>query len=223
MVGKNFRSVVLGALMCAVATPAYAQDAGDIVVRAGVARTKLVDKGDIFVDGAPDPEAGYRTRDAYHGILSGTYFPLKGVGIDLSISSPATTNNVPAGNLAGTPNLGDDEFVLATVGGRFQPLTGRVSPFVAGGMQFQFTTQERDGLGVNLNVPNANGPYVEGGVEFNVTPRWGVFAGGLAYALLAPGAFGAHDVAVRAAITGTVAAVAAALIFLLTARGYAIP
>ena len=176
MVGNHFRTAVLGALMFAVTTPAYAQDAGDIVLRAGVARTKLVDKGDIFVNGAPDPGAGYRTRDAYHGILSGTYFPIKAVGIDLSISSPATTNNIPAGNLAGTPNLGDDEFVLATIGGRFQPLTGRVSPYVSGGMQFQFTTQERDGLGVNLNIPSSNGPYVEAGVEFNVTRRWGIFA-----------------------------------------------
>ena len=47
MVGNYFRTAVLGALMFAVATPVYAQDAGDIVVRAGVARTKLVDKGDI--------------------------------------------------------------------------------------------------------------------------------------------------------------------------------
>jgi outer membrane protein len=176
MVGKLCRNVALGASALAVAAPAFAQDAGDIVVRTAVARTKLVDKGDIFVDGAADPEAGYRTRDAYHGILSGSYFPVKAVGIDLSISSPATTNNIPAGNLAGTPNLGDDEFVLGTIGARLQPLGGRVSPYVAGGLQFQFTTQERDGLGVNLNIPNTRGPYVEAGIEYNVSRRWGVFA-----------------------------------------------
>lgn len=173
-VARYFASV--GVLALLTTTPAFAQEAGDVVVRASVARTKLVDKGDIFVNGVPEPEAGYKTRATHHGILSGSYFVLRGVAVDASISSPATTNNIPAGNLAGTPNLGDDEFVLATLGARFQPLTGRVSPYVAGGLQMQFTTQERDGLGVNLNIPNTRGPYVEGGVEFNVTERWGLFA-----------------------------------------------
>jgi hypothetical protein len=49
-------------------------------------------------------------------------------------------------------------------------------------------------------------------------PALGVFAGGLAYAMLPAGAFGAHDFAARAAITGAVAGVAAVLIFMLTNR-----
>lgn len=155
---------------------AQAQDAGDIVVRIGASRTKLADEGEIRINGIADPSAGYSTRETYHGTFSASYFPIDGVAIDGSISTPATTNNIPAGSLAGVPNLGDDEFVLATVGGRLQPFDGRISPYVAGGLQFQFTSQERDGLTVGLNVPNANGPYVEGGVEFNITERWGVFA-----------------------------------------------
>ena len=155
--------------------PAFAQQAGDIVVRVAGARTKLVDEGTIRVNGVVEPEAGYKTRAARHGIVSGSYFVTRGVAIDASISTPATTNNIPAGDLAGTPNLGDDEFVLATVGGRVQPIDGRVSPYLAGGMEFHITTQERDGLGQHLNVPSTHGPYLEGGVEFNITRRWGVF------------------------------------------------
>lgn len=166
----------IAAASLALPAVAHAQQAGDVVVRTGIARTKLVDKGVITVGGVVEPAAGYRTRDAYHGILSGSYFPINGFAIDASISTPATTNNIPAGNLAGTPNLGDDEFVFATVGVRAQPFRGPVSPYLAGGLQLHLTTQERDGLGVNLNIPNANGPYVEGGVEYHVTPRWGVYA-----------------------------------------------
>ncbi len=66
--------------------------------------------------------------------------------------------------------------MLATIGGRVQPFGGSVSPYVAGGLQMQFTTQERDGLGVNLNIPNSHGPYLEGGIEFRASPRWGLFA-----------------------------------------------
>lgn len=158
------------------AAPAQAQQAGDVVVRIAASRTKLVDKGPIFVNGVQDPTADYTTRETYHGTLSGSWFAIDGFAIDASISTPATTDNLPAGSLAGVPNLGDDEFVLATIGGRVQPFRGRVSPYVGGGLQMQFTTQERDGLGVNLNIPNSHGPYVEAGVEFHVTPRWGLFA-----------------------------------------------
>ena len=156
--------------------PAQAQESGDVVVRIAGARTKLADEGEIRVNGVLDPTAGYETRETYQGILSGTWFPVDRFGIDASISTPGTTNNIPAGSLAGTPNLGDDEFTLVTLGGRVQPLDGPLSPYVAGGLQVQLTTQERDGLGVNLNIPNAHGPYVEGGVEYDISPRWGIFA-----------------------------------------------
>jgi outer membrane protein len=166
----------IGTLALLAPVAAHAQEAGDVVVRIGASRTKLVDKGEVSVNGVVDPSAGYKTRETYHGTLSASYFLIDSLGIDASVTSPATTNNVPAGSLAGTPNLGDDEFVVATIGARFQPLSGRFSPYVSGGLQLQFTTQERDGLGVNLNIPNSHGPYVEAGVEFNLTPRWGVFA-----------------------------------------------
>ena len=52
----------------------------------------------------------------------------------------------------------------------------------------------------------------------SLLPALGVFAGGVTYALLPTGAFGPHDVAVRAAITGAVAAIAALLILMLTNR-----
>jgi outer membrane protein len=176
MMHKFVALASLSAVALIAAQPAQAQEAGDVVVRAAASRTKLVDGGEIRVNGVVDPTAGYRTRETYHGTLSATWFPITGVGIDASISTPATTNNIPAGSLAGTPNLGDDEFTLLTLGARVQPFRGRVSPYVAGGLQVQLTTQERDGLGVNLNIPNANGPYIEGGIEFNVTRRWGLFA-----------------------------------------------
>ena len=68
---------IASCLLAAAALPtaAQAQQAGDFVLRAGVARTKLVDKGQISVNGVVQPDDGYRTRDAYHGIVSGSYLP----------------------------------------------------------------------------------------------------------------------------------------------------
>ncbi|MBA2920458.1 outer membrane beta-barrel protein [Sphingomonas sp. MAH-20] len=159
-----------------VSAPAMAQDQGDAFVRVGAARTKLVDKGTISINGAVDPNADYKTRDTFHGVLTGGYFVFDRVALEASISTPATTNNMPAGSLAGTPNLGDDEFAMLTVGASLHPFKGRVSPYIGGGYMRQFTTQERDALAVGLDIPNAGGPYVQAGVDVAVSDRWGVFA-----------------------------------------------
>lgn len=169
-------AIACGVLGAAIATPALAQDAGDGYVRASIARTKLVDKGEVRADGNLDPNAGYETRAAWHSVVTAGYFPIDHVAIEGSISTPATTNNIPAGSLKGLPNLGDDEFVLATIGASFYPLKGQVRPYVGGGLQLQITTQERDGLGVNLNIPSTSGPYLNAGVAVDVTPRIEIFA-----------------------------------------------
>lgn len=177
MFGKSLAALLLlapGAL--AVAAPAAAQEAGEVTVSASVARTKLVDKGDVFVNGTQDPNAAYSTREAYHSIVGVSWFPIDHVALDATLSSPATTNNIPAGSLAGTPNLGDDEFVLGTIGASLHPLSGPIRPYAGGGWAFQFTSQERDGLAVGLNIPNTSGPYVNGGVKIGVTPRLDIFA-----------------------------------------------
>ena len=168
----------VAALTMAVSAPVYAQEAGEGFVKVAAARTKLVDKGVVATNGVVDPEAGYETREAFHGVVTGGYFVLDSLAVEASITTPLTTNNIPAGSLAGVPNLGDDEFVVATVGASFHPLKGQVRPYVGGGYAFQFTTQERDGLGVNLNIPSTNGPYVNAGVNVGLTNRLDLFVDG---------------------------------------------
>jgi outer membrane protein W len=157
------------------AMPALAQDAGDSYVKVAASRTKLVDKGEVRTNGVLDPAADYETRGARHGTVTGGYFIMNRVAIEGSISTPQTTNNIPAGSLAGLPNLGDDEFITFTLGGSLHPFKGAVQPYVGGGIQVQITTQQRDGLANGLNIPNSHGPYINGGVEFNLSQRLGVF------------------------------------------------
>ncbi|GAO37892.1 hypothetical protein SCH01S_01_00550 [Sphingomonas changbaiensis NBRC 104936] len=175
----KYRVVTLAGIGLAgliASAPALAQEQGDAFVRVGAARTKLVDKGVIKENGVVDPEAAYTTRETYHGVLTGGYYILDRIALEASISTPATTNNIPAGSLAGTPNLGDDEFTMVTVGASLHPIKGPISPYIGGGFVRHFTTQERDALAVGLNVPNASGPYIQGGVDVAISNRWGVFA-----------------------------------------------
>lgn len=176
MFAKPFLVLPLAALAIAGVAPAVAQDAGEVSVQASVARTKLVDKGEIFVNGTQDPNAAYATRETYHSVVGVTWFPIDHVALDATLSTPATTNNIPAGSLAGTPNLGDDEFVVGTLGASVHPFKGRVRPYAGGGWAFHFTTQERDGLAVGLNIPNTSGPYVNAGVKVGLSDRLDIFA-----------------------------------------------
>lgn len=175
----KYRVVTLAGIGLAgliASAPAVAQEQGDAFVRVGAARTKLVDKGVIKENGVVDPEAAYTTRETYHGVLTGGYYILDRIALEASISTPATTNNIPAGSLAGTPNLGDDEFTMVTVGASLHPIKGPISPYIGGGFVRHFTTQERDALAVGLDIPNASGPYIQGGVDVAISNRWGVFA-----------------------------------------------
>jgi outer membrane protein len=176
MFAKSILALPLTALALASIAPASAQEAGEVTVQASVARTKLVDQGDIFVNGVQDPNAAYATREAYHSIVGVSWFPVDHVALDATLSTPATTNNIPAGSLAGTPNLGDDEFVIGTLGASLHPFKGRVRPYAGGGWAFQFTSQERDALARDLNIPNTNGPYLNAGIKVGVTGRLDIFA-----------------------------------------------
>ena len=63
-----------------------------------------------------------------------------------------------------------------TLGASVHPFKGRVSPYIGGGIVRPFHDQERDGLAVGLDIPNAHGPYVQAGVDVAMSDRWGFFA-----------------------------------------------
>lgn len=176
MLAKSFLALPTAVLAIAGVAPAVAQEAGEVTVQASAARTKLVDKGDIFVNGTQDPGAAYSTRETYHSVVGVSWFPIDHVALDATLSTPATTNNLPAGSLVGTPNLGDDEFVVGTLGASAHPFGGRVRPYAGGGWAFHFTTQERDGLAVGLDISNTSGPYANAGVKVGLSNRLDIFA-----------------------------------------------
>ena len=149
-------------------TKAQAQDVAqpDFYARLGVARIKLADDGPIFLNGVQDPNADYETPEDW--ILSGElgWFVHPRFALQVSATTPATTSNIPAGSLAGLPNLGDDSFSIFTLTGNFHPLRGGpVSPYVGAGLAWHHTWDTDDGLAANLRIGDAVGPVVQAGVE----------------------------------------------------------
>lgn len=159
-----------------VAVPAYAQDSDGGYVRVGVNRTKLIDKGDVTIAGTLDPQAGYSTNATEGVTLTAGAFVAGPVALEASITSPVTTYNLPAGSLAGAPNLGDDEFVVVTAGATVHPMKGKAfSPYAGGGLMMQFTTEERDRNAIGLNISNSHGPYIQGGFSYDLGDGLGFY------------------------------------------------
>ena len=168
--------IALTAAAMAMPAQAETQNQPDGYVRLGVARIKLADDGDIFVNDVQDPNADYRTPDNWVATADIGWFVLDKVAVQVSATSPATTANVPAGSLAGLPSLGDDTFSLFTLTGVFHPLRGRtVSPYVGAGVAWHHTWDTDDGFASNLSIGDDLGPVVQAGVEVAVTPVVGVY------------------------------------------------
>jgi outer membrane protein W len=161
-----------------VTTPAAAQSSTDAnaFVRVGVTRIRLVDKGQIFINGALAPGAGYRTPERWGAAAELGFFVLRNLSLQVAGTSPVSTTNTPAGTLAGTPNLGSDRFSIFTATATFHPLRGRVlSPYLGGGIALQKVWSTHDALAANLKVHDATGPVIQGGVEVRLADRFGLF------------------------------------------------
>jgi outer membrane protein W len=160
-----------------VAAPSAAQSSSEAkgFLRVGLTRVRLADKGDIFINGTLAPGAGYRTPEKWVPAVEVGYFVLPNLSVQVAATSPTSTSNIPAGTLAGTPNLGDDRFSIFTATATFHPLRGRVSPYFGGGMALQKVWSTRDALAKNLSVHDAHGPVIQAGLEVRLADRFGVF------------------------------------------------
>jgi outer membrane protein W len=163
-----------------LAVPAAAQPPGrDTFVRVGIAHIDLADKGPIFVDGVQDPEADYETDKDWIGSLEIGHFVHPNFAIRLMGTTPAETYNLPAGSLAGIPNLGNDTSSNFTLTATWHPLRGRsFSPYVGGGIGINKIWSTEDRLADNLKISDSHGPLLQVGVEFDINDRFGLYLDG---------------------------------------------
>lgn len=176
----KFRTSLLPALLVAtIATPAAAQstDSANSFVRVGLARIKLADEGPVKINGTLDPGAEYTTPERYVAKVELGTFVTEKIAVQLSATTPGTTANIPAGSLAGTPNLFDDTFSIFTATANFHPLRGgTISPYVGAGIGWQHVWKVKERLASDVKVGDAVGPVIQGGVEINLTERFGIYA-----------------------------------------------
>jgi outer membrane protein len=159
--------------------PAAAQTSGasDTFVRAGLARLKLADEGGVAINGTVDPAADYTTPERWVGSVEVGTFVADKFAVQVGATTPGTTKNIPAGSLAGTPNLFDDTFSIFTATATVHPLHGsKFSPYFGGGIGWQHVWSTKERLASNVHVSDAVGPVIQGGVELNFNDRVGFYA-----------------------------------------------
>jgi outer membrane protein len=173
----KFRTSLLPALLVAVTAMPAAAQSPDAFVRVGVARLKLADEGKVAINGTVDPAADYTTPERYVASVEIGTFVADKLAVQIGGTTPGTTKNIPAGSLAGTPNLFDDTFSIFTLTGTFHPIRGgRISPYVGGGIGWQHVWSKKERLASNVEVGDAVGPVIQGGVEIDVSDRFGIYA-----------------------------------------------
>jgi outer membrane protein len=170
------RKVMITALMAtAFSTSAYAAD--DAYVKLGVTLTSLADQGVTYGDGAVVPGSDYKTNSVTSATLTGGYFFLDNFALEASVNSPATTQNIPAGTLAGLPNFGDDTFVTTDLTVTYHPARGQVfSPYFGLGLRHHFTIKGTDGPQVtNFHIGPGTGLVLQGGADYNFDDQFAAF------------------------------------------------
>ena len=165
--------------LAATAAPAFAQavDQPDTFVRLGVAHIDLADKGPVFVNGTRDPSADYKTDKDWVGSIEIGHFVLPSVAVRLAGTTPAETFNLPAGSLAGTPNLFNDTSSNFTLTATWHPLRGqRFSPYVGGGIGLNHIWDTEEKLATGVKISDSHGPVIQAGVEVDINDRFGIYA-----------------------------------------------
>jgi outer membrane protein W len=161
---------------CACAAQAQPQAERLTFVRVGVAHIDLADKGPVFVNGVRDPGADYKTDKDWIGSFEIGHFVHPNVAIRLAGTTPAKTYNLPAGSLAGLPNLGNDTSSNFTLTATFHPIRGHmVSPYIGGGIGLNHIWKTQDRLAQDLKIHDANGPVIQAGIEVDLNDSFGVY------------------------------------------------
>jgi outer membrane protein W len=170
----------LSAILAAssLASPLMAQPVAqrDTFVRLGVAHLDLADEGPVFVEGVRDPGADYETDKDWVGSIEIGHFILPNVAVRLAGTTPAKTYNLPAGSLAGIPNLGFDTSSNFTLTATFHPLRGHMfSPYIGGGIGMNKIWSTEDALATDLEISDSHGPVIQAGVEIDLNDQFGIY------------------------------------------------
>jgi outer membrane protein len=182
------RSLRLGAIACglslaAAAGAARAQDqsyqphAGMIAFKLGGAGILFNSSGKLKLGGAPLAGADLKLSDNATAIFEGEYYFHRNISLSLTVGVPPTLSATGQGTLAPLGKLGSIEYGPGAVLAKYHfDGFGRFQPYLGVGATRMLIFDNTDGAITRLKVHPAWGGAVQGGADYMLTPRWGVFA-----------------------------------------------
>jgi outer membrane protein len=184
----NWRSrmVFVQALSCALAWAlcagaGHAQDfqphAGTWVVRAGAAGVLFSSSGKLTLGGQPLPGAGLKLTNDAAFVVAADYYVRPDLSLSVTVGAPPTTTAQGTGTLAPLGRLGSVRYgpSVALAKYHFGGL-GRLQPWIGAGATRMIVFGQEDGAITKLHANPSWGAAVEGGGEYMLTPRWGLYA-----------------------------------------------
>lgn len=169
-------------ILAALSSSAFAYQAGDIVVRGGIATVSPDDSSSNILVGGADAGLGGVGVDGNTQIgLTGAYFITDNINIEVLGSTPFThdINLAGGGKIAETTHLPP----TVTVNYYFADSSATFQPYVGAGFNYTyffdegFTGATKDALGVsNLELDASFGVSVTAGFDYMLDDKWHVNA-----------------------------------------------
>jgi len=173
---KGALAAILGTSTALSALPAVAYQAGDLVLRAGLAG--VLPTG----DGTVGPVAGgaVEADDGYSLGLTGTWMATNNIGIGVLAAWPFTHDIDGAGSLAGAGTVAEIEHLPPTVTLQYHFDTGsNIRPYIGAGVNYTtFFSEDTEGAlaGSSLDLDDSWGVAVEAGLDYELQNNWTVGA-----------------------------------------------
>jgi outer membrane protein len=173
-------AVALGAT-AAQAQTAQDQDTqphtGTIAFKFGGAGVLFNSSGKLRLAGQPLPGADLKLSNNATAIFEGEYYFHRNISLSLTVGVPPTLSATGQGTLAPLGKLGSIEYGPGAVLAKYHfDGFGRFQPYLGVGATRMLIFDNTDGAITRLKVHPAWGGAVQGGADYMLTPRWGVFA-----------------------------------------------
>lgn len=163
--------------ICALATPAAAEDDHNFFIRTGPAALFLSEGATVKAGGAVVPGGSIAIDRHFTGTLEIGYSFTPNFAVGFTGGYPPTVDINGGGTLSGVGKLGSVTYgpTALTAQYTFTGL-GRIQPYVGAGPMFMIVFDNDDGALYNLKVKSAVGAVIQAGIDFNVTDSWGLYA-----------------------------------------------
>lgn len=153
----------------------------------GVGGALFNSSANIYALGQPVPGASLRASDNVTAVFDVGRYLTPNVSATLTAGIPPTSTLTGTGAVATYNKLGTVTYGPAVVAIQYHfPITGPLSVYVGGGVNYTIVFATGDGALTNFKVQGAFAPVLQAGLEYMIDKKWGVYADAKRLFLTAP-------------------------------------